>query len=105
MERDENNGFFKICTEHDASKSAQKVLDFAKDMLRISKMTMGALVLYSQTDADASAARLRTATTRDSLATTTRSLLSDWDMGSAAKRLRGAGPRFVRPAGWQDGNP
>eukprot|EP00798_Chlamydomonas_sp_ICE-L_P011803 gene11803-24_t len=38
MERDAKNGFVKVCTEHDASRSAQKVLSFAKDMLRISKM-------------------------------------------------------------------
>eukprot|EP00798_Chlamydomonas_sp_ICE-L_P012809 gene12809-16068_t len=38
MERDENDGFVKVSTEHDPSKSASKVLDFAKDMLKISKL-------------------------------------------------------------------
>eukprot|EP00798_Chlamydomonas_sp_ICE-L_P026922 gene26922-4545_t len=37
MERDDNDGFVKVSTEHDHPKSASQVLDFAKDMLRISK--------------------------------------------------------------------
>eukprot|EP00798_Chlamydomonas_sp_ICE-L_P017662 gene17662-24010_t len=38
MERDDNDGFVKVTTEHDPSKSAEKLLGFAKDMLRISKL-------------------------------------------------------------------
>eukprot|EP00798_Chlamydomonas_sp_ICE-L_P019813 gene19813-26497_t len=38
MESDDKDGFAKVCTKHDPAKSASKVLDFAKDMLRISKM-------------------------------------------------------------------
>eukprot|EP00798_Chlamydomonas_sp_ICE-L_P012586 gene12586-15810_t len=38
MERDENDGFVKVSTKHDPSKSAANVLGFAKDMLRISKL-------------------------------------------------------------------
>eukprot|EP00798_Chlamydomonas_sp_ICE-L_P018583 gene18583-25094_t len=38
MERDDNDAFVKVSTEHDHSRSAAKVLDFAKGMLKISKL-------------------------------------------------------------------